>query len=329
MILLNTSLIFISLFCLTFFSQEVKADNSVPQRLSQSLAELKQNVDQLSVSNKSLDFKNEQLKSVLKDSQLTLGKLVQENQQLEDAKAKLEKPTTTKAQQIAQLNATISDLDRQAAVYNQRFKEAQDKIADNKKEDKQLTDQLVQLNKSETDDGMPSPEVARLLDKKQKEKLAMLKMIADSQAHQELLHQKVLDYKKSIPMASDASKGSKKEILEAQIVQLHDEIVQLNSTASNNAKMGWSEDQIRELESSVNNLEKNRDELKDLINKIQQKTQNMTVSQEQITERTKLQSNISQLKAEHRNLKMDFAELQQQMVDLDKRKSSMESLLQN
>ena len=326
-----TSLFFLFFSCLFYFGQKATADISIPQKLSQSLAELKQNVDQLSVSNKSLDLKNEQLRSALKDSQLTFGKLVQENQQLEDSKTKLEKPTSNKTQQISQLNVTVADLDKQGGVLNQRFKEAQDRIIDSQKEDKRLSEQLAQFNKpAEAGSDMPSPEIVQLSEKKQKEKLAMLKMIADSQNHQELLQQKVLDYKKSIPV-NDTSKdkGSKKEILEAQIMQLHDEIVQLNTVANNHSKMGWNEDQIHELEASVNNLEKNRDELRDLVKKIQQKTQQMAATQEQVTERVKLQSNISQLKIENRNLKIDFAELQQQMVDLDKRKSSMEALLQN
>ena len=332
MIILKRALLFCIFFgCFLFTCQQVRAEDSFSQKLAQSLAGLKQNVDQLSVSNQSQGLKNEQMKVSLKDSQITLGKLMQENQQLEESKAKLQKPTSGKTQQIAQLKKTLGDLDNQIIALNQQLKISQDKIVNEQKQEVQLNQQMTQFNKPEQiESDVLSPEVSQLIEKKQKEKLAMLKMISESQSRQELLQQKILDYKKNIPIPNVLVKDmeNKKEMLEASITQLRDEIVQLNYLANNDSKHGWSEEQIHQLELSVNNLEENRDELRGLIQKIQQKAKQGVPTQEEIKERVKLQSNISKLKEENRNLKIDFAQLQQQMVDLDKRKSYMESFLQ-
>ncbi len=60
--------------------------------------------------------------------------------------------------------------------------------------------------------------------------------------------------------------------------------------------------------------------------KTQQKIRHSPLTRDQKKEEFKLKSNIEQLKKETKNLKFDLRALQQQMVELDKRKVYLEVL---
>ena len=330
--LLKKDIFFIGLIGFFFLiSSEVRSDDTFSNNLTQSLGALKNNVDQLNVSNEALIQKNEQIKFHLNDLNAPLQKLIQENKQLEEKKAKVEKIPSAKAIQIEQFNKIISDLENQVSNLQQQIKVAQDDLVKIQKEDESLTHQMGQPHKfvkGSSDE--ESPELLEILEKKQKEKLAMLKMIGELQNRQVLLQEQLLDYSKNIPISINSNNESsgKKSILEAQIQQLRSEIANLNSLEQNGSQK-WNEGQIHELELRISSLERNRNELNILVRKMQLKTQHFAHKTDQSTERTKLLSSIEQLKMDYKNLRIDFDELQQQMIDLDKRKVYLQALSKN
>ncbi len=316
--------VFISFVCFP-----AKAEEAFSENLAQSLVELKNNVEQLTVSNQTLALKNDQLKADLKGIQITSQKLLQENSRLEADKAKLQESTPLKAEQIERENKNIADLDQQIASLAQQTKDFQNTLESKEKEEKDLSGQMQQLSqpKEKVSEDLPV-NLSKVLLQKQKEKLAILKLISESENRQQMLQEKFLDSKKVVPGEGslDNDKTPKKEYLNAQIVQLQDEIGRLNAFLSADSKSGWSEQQIQELEGSVNKLERNSEELRALIKRMQFKAQQLDSKKDQNYEHAKIQSQLDQLKRDRRSLKIDLAELQQQMVILDKRKSSLEAL---
>lgn len=313
---------------LSYASENEMPSFYVSQRLTQGLTELKNSVDQISASNELLVIKNTQLKSRLNDSRLNLQKLIKDNQELTKGHFHLEGESPIQVKRIDQLEKNLSDLDNKENEIKEQIRGMQENLSNNQKEDQQLSDQIVQMQNGSVADHsvLLFPELSELYQKKQKEKLTLLKVISESKAHQGFLQEKILDLQRNVPMVKD-QKVNQRSLLEDQIQQLQMEVSQLSSLAANSSSSGWGERQIYQLEDSVKDLEKNRDVLKDLVARMQKKAQNVHLSEKQQIEQFKLQSNIDELKVETKSLKFDLEELQQQMVELDKRKSYMEELL--
>ncbi len=324
-------IVFIMFFLSPLFSyaQEATGQSVISQGLKQSLSELKHSADQLASSNEVLAVKNLQLKAHLNSLQINLQKLTQENQGLTNAKSKLDASNPAKAEQIDSLGKSIPDLDGKIHSLEEQIKQAQEQLAKHQKEEQEVNGQIAQmLNKPQGDNSAAVPfELSQLRLQRQKEKLATLKMISEIQAHEELLGEQISDFQKGINPSVGEEKLKQKEVLEAKIQQLQQEIDQLNALTNASSRQGGSvQEQLYHLEVSVDDLEKNRNELKNLVAKMQKKAQNVHLIDSQRGEQDKLQANIVQLKMESRGLKSDLEELQQQMVELDKRKAYLETL---
>ncbi len=305
------------------------ANSDFSERLTQGLKELKKSVDQLSSSNETLALKNIQLKARFDDSQMVLQKLLEDNRKLMESSDKLHRNDPMRAKQIAQLQKDLMDLDNKLSGLEPQFKVAKNNITSGQKEDQRLNDQIKQ-------GGMPvvantdaiSPEISQIWEQKQKEKMAILKLIMESQNRQELLREQISDFQKDVPvLASNSILLNRRKALEAQIQKVQQEIAQLNLN-QNPSQQNLNEKQLQQLQVNISNLEKNRDELQGLLLKMQQKIQQIPLTEDQKLEQAKLQSNIDRLKKEAKGLKFDLGELQQQMVGLDKRKSDLEALLE-
>lgn len=295
------------------------------KELVRSLRELKYSVDQLSRSNEYLAFKNSQFKTSVNDLQATLKKLMEENQQMTEASLKLQGVTPAKTKKIAQLQKEGADLDNKINSLTEQIKVAEDNMVKAKNNDQILSNQeSSQPDLSRSDNA--SLALAEAAEQKQKQKIAILKMISDSQHRQDFLNDQILDFQKNTPgIDSLQEQSSRKNKWMAQVERLQQDIAQLNSTS--NSSQARNEELLHQLEVSITRLENNRDILQGLLVKMKQKAQLFPMSQSQKNEEAKLQSQIDQLKKVWKNLKFDLEELQQKMVELDKRKYYLESLL--
>jgi DNA repair exonuclease SbcCD ATPase subunit len=300
--------------------------------LTQGLSQLKNSVDQMAVANDSLAAKNVQLKNRLNSLQSTVQKLVQENTELNHAKSKLDLDNPVKAEQIEQLENRSNKLDQLGGQLEDQIKKTREALDAKIKEEQQINDQIKKMLNAPGATVAPAalpPELSEVKEQKRKEKLAMLKLISEIQAHRILLQEQILDFQKNTPTANAPTESGRKEALEKQIQELQEEVNRLNALTIQAAHQGWDEDQIHQMEASVSDLEKKRDELNSLITQMQAKNHQIHASQSPKNEEDKLQGGIEKLKSETKGLKMDLEEMQQQMVELDKRKSYLEAVLKN
>jgi chromosome segregation ATPase len=299
--------------------------NSMTQGLGQGLSDLKNSVDQLAAGNQGLALKNAELKSKLNESQMVLQKLAQENQSLTNAKQKLEEPNSVRARQIEQLESESKDLDHKINGLNDQITKAQDTLAADEKEEQEVNDHITQMldHPPVVDPSSLPQELRDLQEQNQKERLADLKLISQAQEHCQLLQAQILDFQKGFPVPSQPSK----EKLQNEIQQVQAEITQLTSVQKNPEGGDWTQEELQRLQESITDLEKKQDELKGLVAQMQKKTENMHYTADQKDETAKLQANIEKLKTETKNLKFDLESMQQQMVELDKRKAYLETIL--
>jgi len=319
-------------FCL-IPSLAISAETGIPNvptdQLSQGLSDLRTSVDQMAASNEALAAKNMQLNDRLKTAQAMLQKLNQENQELSAAKMKAETPIPSQVKKVEELQKVSTELDVKMSDMSEQIKVNQEKVLASKKEDDALNEQINQIqNPAAPSDEELTPELAEIRQQKQKQKLAALKMISESQAHQMLLQEQILDAQKNIPQTEESQNVNRKHMLESDLRGLQQEISQLKDLTGGPAGQAVGADQLRKLQQSVDDLERNRKELSDLVVKMQKKAQKIHLTTEERTEQAKLQYNVDQLKTEAKTLRLDLEEAEQQMVELDKRKAQLELLLQ-
>ncbi len=155
----------------------------------------------------------------------------------------------------------------------------------------------------------------------QKERLKLLKMIYDSKQRQEELQQEASTLAQDIHQKETLINAVK------DLQDSNDRLTRLSSSAAAGAKENWNDNEMRQLEIEVRDLQKNHDELEDLLAKMQNKVSQLDVSPDQKNEKHKLQASLDELDTEGKLLKKSLGELREQMVDLDKRKSHLEALL--
>ena len=90
---------------------------------------------------------------------------------------------------------------------------------------------------------------------------------------------------------------------------------------------GWNEDQFKHMDSELKVLQKNHDELEGLVAQLQKKAAASRAVPNERVEQAKLESNIKELKREGMGLKADLEAVRVQMVELDKRKTRLETML--
>lgn len=328
--------VIISVVCLCAPSLAWSLERELPKpvasgELSQGLAQLRSSVEQMAASNEVLAARNAQLKLRLNQSQAALDKITKEYQELSAAKLKAEAPIPAKTVQIEELKRFIEGLDVGIASVNEKINKADEELRALEVQQRPLDEQMRALEDPSylTEEEAMSPELAELSQQKQKDKLAILKRISESQAHQVLLQQQILDAQKSIPDSPEAENVHRRNMLQADISRLEAEIEQLTAVVQAQAGQGLQEGDLGALEKSIADLENNRNQLKDLIAQMKKKTRQVVLSDEKVKDQVRLQDHIEELKNEAKTLRLDLEEAEQEMVELDKRKHQLELLLKN
>jgi hypothetical protein len=176
----------------------------------------------------------------------------------------------------------------------------------------------------------PSPE-SLAEEHRQKEKLRLMKMIYESQQRQESMHKSILEFQKDTPLLPAASALAHQQLLKEQIKDLEDQMNTYppeKAPADSGFANQWDDTQLRQLESELKSLEKNYSQLKDLMEQMNKKAQSARMTVSQRIEEGKLQGSIDDFDHQKVGLMAELDELRSQMIDLDKRKSRLEVIIQ-
>jgi DNA repair exonuclease SbcCD ATPase subunit len=144
-------------------------------------------------------------------------------------------------------------------------------------------------------------ELSHSAEDRQKEKLKLMKMIYESQQRQVSLHANIQEIQKSTPLPPPTA---------AHAIQ-------------------WDNSQLQQLQLELNFLERNYAQLKDLIQQMERKNRNTRAAVGEHVEEQKLQAAVDDLKRQGVKLMLDLSDLRSQMVDLDKRKTQLENMVQH
>ena len=292
-------------------------------KFGKGLSGLKDSADQLSAGNRALTAQNNALKLRLNQALLKLQQSIEENKSLTRASLKLQDGHPVRAKQIAQLEREAFEADAKMDRLAQEIKVDKDAIERAQADEQQLTKRLSEFGVNQAPTAPPVPD-------HQKEKLRLLKMVYESKQRQEDVHRQIWEVQKHAPLAAVAVDTSgRKAILSGQIKELQAEIEQLNKAARQvpPTQSAWEQDQMRQLEIQVKDLQKNSDELENLVGRMQQKTQKIALVPDEQAQQNKLRSSLSDLQRESEQMKKELGGLREQMVELDKRKTYLDSVL--
>ncbi len=312
------------------WAQEERNIVSATSALQDVLSTLKDSVDKLSVDNDQLAARDKSMKQQMAQLQMRLGSLRQEGDRLNQAAGKFQNSNPRRARQITELEGESFDWDN-------RIKKAQDSIAliQQSLDEKYKQDQALLLQlKDLTGATLPAAPQAPSLESQtalqvQLEKLKLMKMIADSQDRQAALQQSILDYQKSKSMLPQAA-AINQQLVQDQINALQAQAAAL-PTPSIPVKLGSANQgdglQAKELQLELKVLAKNYGQLKDLINQMDKKAGITKMSAEQHAQEEKLQGSLENLNHQSAGLRAQLDDLRSQMIDLDKRKTSLEEMI--
>ena len=155
-------------------------------------------------------------------------------------------------------------------------------------------------------------------------------MIYESQQRQETLNEAIRTFQKNTPPQQPAEDAlARQQVLKEQVKVLEDEEANPSvQPTSDSGPAPWDDAQTRQLELELKDLEKNYLQLKDLMAQMGQKTKTVHFTVNQHIEEEKLQRSLSDLKHQGVGLRHDLDSLRSQMIDLDKRKSRLETMIQ-
>ena len=299
--------------------------------LQSVLSGLQQSVEKLSLNNEQLTARDKAIKEQLSQLQAQLERLEVQGNDYSKAAAKLQEKNPRRAQTITQMESENFDLDNRTQKSESTIKTIQQALGAGYQENQRLLLQLKGLMdipvKVPKEKPGKSPAEIHL----QKEKLRLLKMIDESKERQEGLHRSILDLQKTMPVALEANALAEQQILKEQIKDLD---VQVASYPKENlsGKLGGSnqfdDTQLHQLEGELENLEQNYTQLKVLMEQMSKKSKNTHLSVADNSEEEKLQSSIEDLNHQGKGLMANLDDLRTQMVDLDKRKSHLETMIQ-
>lgn len=209
--------------------------------------------------------------------------------------------------QVSQLKTQLERLEYQGDVLKRTAAHLQDKnphraqqITRLEKENSDLDERIqkaqdsIQSIQQSLDAGHQSPGIPAT-DRQPQEKQRLIKMIEESQERQDALRHSILEYQK-------------------------------NNTSSSVSNQ-WDDAQLSRLERELKVLEKNYIQLKDLMEKMSKKVQNTRMTTSQQIEEEKLHKSLHDINMQSAGLRADLDDLRSQMVELDKRKSSLEVLI--
>ncbi len=305
------------------FGQSDRAIDSAANRLAGELTDLKNSADRLYAGNQALVTGNNELKVLLGKRQGQLAQLIDEGNNLTRASLKLQDINEARTNRIVQLEKAVFEIDSTDDHLVESLKKDKDEFDSRKQEDAFLSEQMMKLGISN-----PVPTVSGS-GNYTKEKLRILKMVAQSKERQQIIYDQIANTQKQVSTAvvTVETSGDKEDLL-VQISRLQAEIEQLGKMAQPQAvQRVWNVNELKQLDVQVKNLQKNHDELEDLVARMQQKAQKWSLSRDQMNEQAKLQSNFDEINKQNLRLRQDLNDYRQQMVELDKRKTYLESLL--
>ncbi len=289
------------------------------------LMDLKQSIDQLTIDNAKVLEQDEELRKQLIKLRVQLGQIQQEGEQLERDASKLKVGQESKAKQINEAREEFNLLNDHLEKLNDEIGIMSKGVEQKMKEDEALALQVEALRPAVI--VPPAPVAIEVKPDPRKEKLKLMKMIYDSKKHQEELHGALLAAQKSAVSTSHAKALARKEYLQGQIKELDKALAELPEIQSPVVDTNWSEDQLQQMEVELKNLQKNHDELALVVGQLQKKNIALQVKPEDRVEQNRLENSINELKREGKALKADLSALRSQMVELDKRKTRLESML--
>lgn len=309
------------------YAQTASAIDSAAGRFSKELAGMKESSDRLSIGNEQLSAKNNELRITLSQYQGRLQKSLDESNSLTRETLKLQDVNAAKAAKISDLEKALFDVNAQIEHVQDDMKHDIGLLDHAKEEDARLTRQIINLGGSAV--ALPVREASVTTDFT-KEKLRMLKMIDESKRRQEIIVQQLADSKRNKVVSVVTIEGAHdKDQMVAKMKRLQEEIDQLEKMRA--APMPqpemWDEKELRQLDQQVNVLQRNHDELQQLVAKMQEKAQHGVLSKDDMKEQRRLQASLDDVNKENRQLKQDLNDLRLKMVELDKRKSYLDNIV--
>jgi chromosome segregation ATPase len=298
--------------------------------LQDVLSNLRESVDQLTSDNDQLAAKDQYMNQQILQLQMQLGVLMAQGDVLNKAAGRLKETSSWRAGQITRLEEENFDLDNHIQKDKGGIKFVRQSLDKSYEEDQKL---LLQLKGKMPSLSMAEGQTPASLTAVhfQKEKLRLLKMIYDSQQRQEALHQSILEFQKNTPALPVVSALAHQQFLKKQIQDLEAQIAthppEKFSGNSGYANQ-WDDGQVQQLESELRILEANYAQLKNLVNQMSKKVQNARTPVSQHVEEDKLQGSIDELNRQREGLMAQLDDLRSQMVDLDKRKSRLQTMIQ-
>lgn len=313
-----------------FFTLPAMAQDQGPavdtSSLQSVLANLKESAEKLNEDNDQLAARDKYIRQQILQLQGQLGRLESQGNTLSEAVSQLQDSDTRQSRQVIRLQQESSDLDGHIQKAQGAVKPAQRALDAAYAEDQKLLLQLKSMTgappmQDTGSAGLPSADV-------QKEKLKLMKMIYDSQARQEDLHQAIMAMQKNAPLQPAAAALAHQQLLKQQIQELGSQIASVpQDPAGANQDNAFDEGQIRRLEDELKDLEKNYTQLKDLMGQMDKKAHAAKMAADERAQEGKWQANIEDLNRQGVGLRAQLDDLRSQMVDLDKRKSSLEEMI--
>jgi len=270
--------------------------------LQEVLSNLKQSVEKLSLDNDQLEARDNSIKQQITQLQEQLSRLEAQADLLNKGIDKLKENNPRRAQQIARLQEEDLELDNRAQKALSGIKSIQQSLG-------------AQV-------GPVSHSV--------KERLQLMKMIDESQQRQESLHKSISEFQTNTPLQPAASALEHQQFLKDQIKDLESQIAAYppeNPPLKQGDSSQGDDAQLRQMEMDLKALETNYLQLKDLMRQMDQKAQSTRMTLSQHLEADKLQSSIDDLNRQGVSLKVQLDDLRSQMVDLDKRKTYLETMI--
>lgn len=319
------------IIAILFVPADARAQSYGTDQLTRILTDLKNSADRLSGGNAALLNRNDGERSQLGLLQARLKQLADENGVLTAASLKLQESNPSRARKLAQLEKELSEVSSGLQGLQEQVRTDRASIERNKTENARLAGQIAALGMSLP---APAPVPAAPVDMGSghaKEKLRLLKMIYESKQKQEGLYLQISDAGQRKPVAVVTVETARdKEHLLDEVRRLQAEISGLNAMAAQpapTAQQGfWSPDQLRQLQAQVKTLQKNSDQMEDLLGRMQQKALK-TAPKDRRGAPNRLGRSLEDLQREGQVLKQDLQDLREEMVELDKRKTYLESVV--
>ncbi len=312
-----SSIVFLSL--LSFQIKNVSADDMLinpSNELSASMQSLYSSAQKLSMGNSILAVRLNEVNMKLNALQLRLKQLAVENSHLSEEAMKLQDVNPAKARKIADLEKESFDIDAQVEDLRTKIKTDADAMA-------LAPTQALRLDRRLNELGILEYETKAPDDLNSKEKLQILKKISESKQRQSELYAKISSGQIALPQVQVQSAQEKNALL-ASIKQTQSEIDVLSKSFKSSMDNDVAAD-FKQMQMQVSLLQKNHDELEDLALRMQQKAQAMQKNVDQRAEYNRLKDNLDAINKEAKRMKFQVTDLRIQMVELDKRKTYLES----